>query len=336
LRICQLIASHGEGGLEKHVRELTQQLLDSGHEVTVLGDRRFLASLPAGAVLVPVRFGLSRRNPLLLLELFIKLRGCRCDIVHAQANKAASLLAFLKGWLAIPTIGTLHSMKRDVRSFQMLDHVITVSHQLAQSFPPTQVSVVYNGIDMPEFERLDLRAMYDLPADMPVLCAVGRLVTVKGFDVLLDAIDGLPLSLVIAGDGPERVWLQRRVDRLSAPTHVRLLGHKDNIPSLMASADALVIASRREGFSYVLSEALLCDVRILSTNVPVANEVLPAELIVPVNNPTALRERLLGLLANMERWDREMQGPRQFAREHMTKQAMCSSTLAAYRTLLNA
>lgn len=335
MRICQVIASHGDGGLEKHVRELTQQMLESGHEVTVLGDRRFLATLPDRAVPVPVRFGLSRHNPLLLLELFIKLRSCRCDVVHAQANKAASLVASLKRWLTCPTIGTLHNMKRDVRSFRRLDRVITVSRQLAQPFPPEQVSVIYNGVDKPEFERLDLRAMYDLPVEKPVLCAVGRLVTAKGFDVLLDAVDGLPLGLVIAGEGPERAQLQQRVDRLSVATHVRLLGHKDNIPSLMASADAVIIASRREGFSYVFNEALLCDVKILSTDVPVANEVLPPELIVPVGNAAVLRERLLGLLGNMESWDGLMQAPRQFARAHMTRQAMCASTLAAYGKLLN-
>ncbi|MHB1213514.1 MAG: glycosyltransferase [Thiobacillus sp.] len=335
MKVCQIIASYGEGGLEKHVRELTQQLLASGHEVTVLGDRRFLATLPDRAGTVPVRFSLSRRNPLLLLELLIKLRACRCDVIHAQANKAVSLVAFLRRWLAGPTIGTLHNMKRDLRSFRKLDHVITVSRQLARPFAAAQVSVVYNGVDEPAFERIDLRALYDLPDGLPVLCGVGRLVTAKGFDLLLDAIDGLPVSLIIAGDGPERPRLQQRVARLSPATHVRLLGHKDNIASLMASADAVVIASRREGFSYVCNEALLCDAKILSTDVPVANEVLPPELIVPVGSAAALRNRLLGLLGDLDGWEGLMHAPRQFAREHMTQQAMCSGTLASYRRLLD-
>ena len=334
MRICQVIASYGEGGLEKHVRELTRQLLLCGHEVTVLGDRRFLSTLPDQVTPVAVRFGLSRRNPLLLLELLIKLRRCRCDVIHAQANKAAGLVAFLRRWLAAPTIGTLHNLKRDVRAFQKLDHIITVSRQLARPFLAAQVSAIYNGIDKPRFERLDLRALYSLPVNLPVLCAVGRLVNAKGFDLLLDAVDGLPVSLVIAGDGPERQRLQQRVSRLSPATHVRLLGHNDAIPSLMASADAVIISSRREGFSYVFNEALLCDARILATDVPVANEVLPPELIVPVGDADALRERLRGLLSDRGRWDALMQAPRQFARAHMTQQAMCLSTLAAYRNLL--
>lgn len=334
MKVCQVIASYGEGGLEKHVRELTQQMLASGHEVTVLADPRFLATLPDGAEPVPVRFALNRHNPLLLLELFIKLRRCRCDVIHAQANKAASLVALLRRWLGSPTIGTLHNMKRDLRAFRKLDHVITVSQQLAQPFPSGQVSVVYNGIDEPAYQRLDLRALYGLPSGLPVLCAVGRLVVAKGFDLLLDAVEGLPVSLLIAGDGPERARLEQRVARLSAATPVRMLGHQHDIPSLMASADAVVIASRREGFSYVCNEALLCDAKIVSTDVPVANEVLPPELIVPVGDAAALRERLRVLLGDRDGWESLMQAPRQLARERMTKQAMCARTLATYAQVL--
>ena len=336
MKICQVIASYGEGGLEKHVRELTQQLLASGHEVTVLGDRRFLDTLPGQAGVVPVRFDRNRRNPLLWLELLQALRRCRCDVIHAQANKAASLVALLRRWLAVPTVGTLHNMKRDVRAFRKLDHVLTVSRQLARPFPAGRVSVVYNGIARPRFERVDLRALYGLPAGVPVLCAVGRLVPAKGFDLLLDAVDGLPVSLVIAGDGPERAALEQRIARLSPSAHVRLLGHQDDIPTLMASADAVVIASRREGFSYVFNEALLSDVKIVSTDVPVANEVLPAELIVPVGDAAALRERLASLLGDMQRWDALMEAPRQFAREYMTQEAMGASTVEAYQRLLDA
>lgn len=336
MRVCQVVASYGEGGLEKHVRELTQQMLASGHEVTVLGDPRFLATLPDGAETVPVRFALNRHNPLLLLELLITLRRCRCDVIHAQANKAASMIAFLRHWLRSPTIGTLHNIKRNLRSFHRLDHVITVSQQLAQPFPSAQVSVVYNGIDEPVYGRLDLRAAYGLPPGLPVLCAVGRLVPAKGFDLLLEAVDGLPVSLLIAGDGPERAHLEQRAARLSAATAVRLLGHQHDIPSLMASAEAVVIASRREGFSYVCNEALLCDAKIVSTDVPVANEVLPPDLIVPVGDVGALRQRLRALLADVDGWERLMLAPRQLARKRMTKQAMCAHTLATYAQVMQA
>ena len=333
MKICQVVAGFGEGGLEKHVRELTQQLLGAGHEVVVFGDRRFVSTLPTHTTTVPVRFHLNRYNPFLLLELLTKLRACNCDVIHAQANKAAGMIALLKPWLCCPTLGTLHNIKRDVRAFHKLDHVITVSKQLAQPFAADQVSVIYNGIDLPAMSPIDLRAAYALPNNLPVLCAVGRLVPAKGFDVLLEAIDGLAVSLLIAGEGANRGALQQRIDGLSSLTHVRLLGHQHNAPALMASSDGVVIASRREGFSYVCAEALLGGARILATDVPVANEILPADLIVPTDDAAALRKELQALLSDTAHWDRLMLTPRQHAMATMSLHTMGERTLALYKTL---
>lgn len=333
MRICQVVAGFGEGGLEKHVRELTQQLLDAGHDVKVFGDRRFLSTLPTRTTTVPVRFHLNRHNPLLLLELLTKLRACDCDVIHAQANKAANMISLLKRWLPCATLGTLHNIKRNVQAFHKLDHVIAVSKQLAQCFPSDEVSIIYNGIDTPKLTPIDLRAIYALPAGLPVLCAVGRLVHAKGFDVLLEAIDGLPVSLLIAGDGAERAALQQRLDTLSPITQVRLLGHQANAMTLMSSADGVVIASRREGFSYVCIEALLSGTRILSTDVPVANEILPADLIVPADDSVALRAKLVALLNDTTHWDSQMLAPRRQAQSSMSLAHMRDQTLAVYSRL---
>lgn len=330
MKICQVIASRGEGGLEKHVRELSQELVAAGHDVIVLGDKDFLATLPEQIQRKPIRCDRNRRNPLLLLQLLRALRDCDCDIIHAQANKAAALVASLRRWLHCPTVGTVHNIKRNNRPFQRLNHVITVSRQLAQPFEKAQVSVVYNGIAEPRFQQTNLRAELGLPADRPLLFTAGRLVRAKGFDVLLDAVDGLALSLVIAGDGPERAALEQRISHLGPDTHCRLLGHRADIPTLMAASDAVIIASRREGFSYVFNEAILTGARILATDVPVANEVLPARLIVPTDDATALRERLKELIANPGAWSALMADPLAFSRENMTLEAMAENTVAVY------
>lgn len=334
MRICQVIASHGEGGLERHVRELTHQLIKAGHEVIVFGNREYLVTLPESAGRQPIHTRLGRRNPLLLLQLLLCLRHQHCDLIHAQANKAAALVGALRNWITCPIIGTLHNIKRDVRSFQRLDHIITVSRGLAVSFDPSRVSVVYNGIDQPRVGPTDLKKTFHLPDDRPLLCSVGRLVKAKGFDLLLDAIDGLSVNMLIVGEGPERRHLERRIERLAPDTQVRLLGHRNDAASLMAAADAVIISSRREGFSYVFNEALLVGARVLSTDVPVANEVLPPDLIVPVNDAPALRSRLQILLCDMDGWSVLMEQARAFAREHMTLNAMVANTLAVYEKLL--
>lgn len=104
----------------------------------------------------------------------------------------------------------------------------------------------------------------------------------------------------------------------------------------MRGVDAVVISSRREGFSYVVSEALLCKSLVLSTNVPVANEVLPPELIVPVNDAKALRERLLELVGDQARWRALMAPAWDFAAKELQLASMIDKTEALYRQMLAA
>ncbi len=333
MRICQVVAGHGEGGLEKHVRELSVDLANAGHEVCVLGDSRLLDTLPQQVRQIPVPIHLGRRNPILLMNLLTRLRACRCDVIHAQASKAAGLMASLKPWLPCPVVGTLHNIKHDLRAFHKLDHVIAVSRQLAHAFEPDRVSVVYNGIDATQPERIDLRKSFSLPADRPVLCSVGRLVHAKGYDILLDAIDGLAVSLVIVGEGEARAALERRIARMASVTQVRLTGYREDARRLMASADGVVISSRREGYSYVCAEALMSGVRLVSTDVPVANEMLPANLIVPLEDVSALREKLGILLADPPAWDEALRAPWLLARRIMNRETMRAHTCVVYAGL---
>lgn len=93
----------------------------------------------------------------------------------------------------------------------------------------------------------------------PVVLAAGRLAPQKGFGVLLDAAahwqhrDPPPL-LVIAGDGPLAGPLRAR--SRAAGLDVRFLGHRPDIPALLAAADVFVVASEWEGQPLTVQEAL--------------------------------------------------------------------------------
>ncbi len=336
MKICQLLLSQGDGGLEKHVRELSVQLAESNHTVAVVADKNFLSTLPAGIERHPIPARLSRRNPLLRLSIRRTLQRINADIIHAQANKAAFVLSRMASSLPAVTVGTVHNIKRDIHSFNQLDHIITVSHGLAERFNQDKTSVIYNGITSPAVASRDLHSEFALMPDSPVLLAVGRLVPAKGFDILLEAVNGLKINLLLIGDGPDMPRLQNQASRLSAETRVCLTGHRVDAASLMASADAVLISSRREGFSYVLSEALLSGCRVLSTDVPVANEVLPVDLITPIESAYLFRERLVSLLAAPSRWSSLMMQAHEAAQRGMTLTAMGQQTLATYHRLVSA
>lgn len=331
--IAQIIASQGNGGLEKHVRELSQCLLAQGHRVLVIGDPAFNNTLPPEVERVALNMRLSRYNPWLLYQLYRCLRHYPFDVIHAQANKAAAMLASIQWLIKTPMVVTLHNIKRRLALFNRFAHVICVSRHLANQINHAGAEVIYNGIDVPKTAAIDVKQHYQLPDNKPVICAVGRLVSAKGFDLLLDAIDGLTVSLLIVGDGPERLTLERRIALLHPNTVVRLIGHHHHPTAIMRGVDGVVISSRREGFSYVLNEALMCGVNVLSTDVPVANEVLPSALIVPVGDVAMLRQRLEELLQQPEQWTALMQAPQQLAQQQMTLSYMTKETINCYQRM---
>jgi len=306
--ICQVIVSRGNGGLEKHVRELSQCLVKQGHRVLVIGDPVFVSTLPSGVESETINTRMSRYHPWLYYQLLKKLRQYPFDVIHAQANKAAAIVARLKPLLIPPIVATIHNIKSHLGIYQQFPRVICVSQYLAKQLNQTSTTVIYNGIQQPQKSRIDARKTYQLPKDKPVICAVG---------------------------GPEYQQLAQRVQSMHADTVVRLIGHHDVPSDIMQDVDALVISSRREGFSYVLNEALLSQVSILSTDVPVANEVLPEALIVPSDDANALRARLSTLLNLKQGWTEQMRVAFAYAQQKMTLTRMTEETVCVYQQLVN-
>ena len=137
--------------------------------------------------------------------------------------------------------------------------------------------------------------------ERPIVLAVGRLIPQKNFHLLLDAASGWrgagePLVLV-AGDGPELDALQARVRTERLP--VRMLGHRTDIPDLLAAADLVVISSRWEARSLVAQEALRAGVPLVATMVGGLPELVgDAAVLVPPGDRAALSDTVSTLLAD--------------------------------------
>ena len=140
--------------------------------------------------------------------------------------------------------------------------------------------------------------------ERPIVLAVGRLIPQKNFHLLLDAASGWrgagePLVLV-AGDGPELESLQARVRTERLP--VRMLGHRTDIPDLLAAADLVVISSRWEARSLVAQEALRAGVPLVATMVGGLPELVgDAAVLVPPGDRAALSDTVSTLLADPDR-----------------------------------
>jgi glycosyltransferase involved in cell wall biosynthesis len=137
--------------------------------------------------------------------------------------------------------------------------------------------VIGNPIDVDAVRRA-ARTSVTLPGS-PALVSVGRLVHLKGYDLLLPAIDRLRSShpdihLTIFADGPERPSLEALARRLDLSRHVTFRGFcSEPLPAVHA-ADLFVLASRYEGFPNAALEALACGTPVVLTDCPGANAQL--------------------------------------------------------------
>jgi teichuronic acid biosynthesis glycosyltransferase TuaC len=152
--------------------------------------------------------------------------------------------------------------------------------------PSDKVTVLRNGVDTTLFRPLDREmARGKLGLTRPTLISVGLLIERKGHHRIVEAMSQLPdFDLLIVGEGPERASLTTLIDRLGLRAQVRLLGAQPHaeLPSLYSAADALVLASSREGWPNVLSEAMACGTPVIASNV--------------WGNPEVVREPAAGVL----------------------------------------
>jgi L-malate glycosyltransferase len=153
---------------------------------------------------------------------------------------------------------------------------------IAHGVAPERILALPNGVDLAvhrpagDEERTSLRSQLGLPAQGFVGAFVGRLHPVKDLDTLLDATARVgELTLVVVGDGPERMRLEARARALDLDGRVRFQGLSSRVPDVLRAADVFLLSSHGEGMSNALLEAMACGLPcVASRSVGGANELL--------------------------------------------------------------
>lgn len=193
----------------------------------------------------------------------------------------------------------------DSRLASRTDRLVANSQAVAdfyrdRGFPPDRLAVIPNGIEVPASppDRHRVRAELGLSADVPVVCYIGRLARQKrvqdliwGFE-LMRAIRGNVVFL-IAGDGPERGRLEESARGLGLEHHVRFLGHRSDVPDVLAASDLFWLASDFEGMSNSLMEAMAAGKPVVASDIPPNRELVVSGetgYLVPVGDRVALAQ----------------------------------------------
>lgn len=216
--------------------------------------------------------------------------------------------------------------------FRFADRVVTVADGVKEdlvtnfSLDPARISVVRNPIDVGRIRRAaaeDAGRLDPEPGPGPVLVAVGRLVHLKGFDLLLRALARLPADpgahLILVGDGEERGALEALSRELGLGERVTFTGFRENPWALMRRADLFVLPSRTEAAPNVLAEALALGLPVVacrcSRGVEEYLQPGPAGLLAEPENIEELAARIHAVLTDDALRERLRRAARRKARE---------------------
>lgn len=276
-----LLLGPSTGGIGQHVASVAKRLSTKGCTVRVVGPAATneLFHFDEDVEFVPLRV------PSLAAVRRGRAIFAHTDLIHAHGH-TAGVVAAAAAPRGVPLVvtwhndvlagglkhGVLSSMQRFV--VRRADVVLGASSDLvAEAKALGAESARLAPVAAPALERAtrtreEVRAELGV-GDRPLLLAVGRLAPQKSYDMLLGALDRLTdrsprPALVIAGEGTERDSLAARIEAEGLP--VTLLGHRTDVPDLLAAADVFVLSSRWEARALVAQEALRTGVPLVATD----------------------------------------------------------------------
>lgn len=330
IRVLHLIQNLNYGGMERLLADLVRHLDADRIESHIMALQylgRFSEGLEDVATL-HLADPLPWYSMLWPDRLIDRIRQVAPDIVHTHSG------VWYKGAIAARRAGvgfllhTDHGRQRpdpwlnrflDGLAARRTDLVVAVSDALAQQLTATvvhhsdRVRVILNGVDTtahrPRRDNGLIRGELGIGADVPIIGSIGRLEWIKGFDVMIEAFavlrrnwcNGPGPVLVVAGDGSRRHELEGIVARHGLADAVRLLGWRDDVADLHRSFSLFTMASRSEGTSVSLLEAMSAGLCPVVTEVGGNAAVLGEELrhrLVPGEDPTALARAWSDALSN--------------------------------------
>lgn len=330
------------GNFEASQAEALRRL---GHKVTVLvvdGRTRFyfrkigIKHLKEQGVyiyhLFPFRFLLSERliqkvNQWLTLRLFRKVASIegRPDVIYAHYLNLMNSCLPIKSEFEGAFVGLEHwsaLLKPEIdynvdltarRVYRRFDKILTVSKALRDSlhkhygisatFMPNMVAEEFitatrNKKDWERFE----------------FCAIGRLVSIKNFDILIKAAAilrdrGVDFGVRIIGSGPEESKLAKLISDLSLEGQVKLLGNKnrEGIIENLNQSNVLVLPSDYETFGVVLIEAMAMGLPVIACNAGGPTDIVDNSngILVPPRDTGALADAMQWMSENYEKFDND-------------------------------
>lgn len=311
------------GGAEKLVSEIVPLLRQKGYDIDVcLFDgvetpfKRELTT--AGVTVYSLGVNCSVYNPVFIVKLARLMR--HYDIVHTH-NSAPQLFAAIGSVLCsaalVTTEHTTSNRRRDWKWYALIDKwmysrykkVICISDSTETNLrefiseKSSKICTNYNGINIGRYATAlptDKTQITKCPA-RKVIAMVAGFRYQKNQETLIRAMKHLRVDaeLWLIGDGERRPIIEQCINDNNLSEHVRLLGVRSDIPSLLKAADIVVQSSHWEGFGLAAVEGMAAGKPVIASDVEgLAQVVEGAGLLFPRGDDMALAKIINDLLTN--------------------------------------
>lgn len=241
------------------------------------------------------------------------------DVIHAHFYSIAAIASVLKQKFDVPFVVTEHSSKlnRNIKEISELDvklaqkayknadRVVTVSNALAQNLKENFVVnavVIHNIVDVAHFQYVRRE-----PKDSFTFISVGNLVSIKRFDLLIEAFadafkNDKSVKLKLVGSGPEINNLQSIINQCNMNDQVILLNEvgRDKLKDIYPQGDAFVLASKSETFGVVFIEAMATGLPVVATDCGGPSDFVNEKngYLIPVDDKKSLVDALVKMRNN--------------------------------------
>jgi glycosyltransferase involved in cell wall biosynthesis len=370
------------GGIERHMQLLCEGLtaLNVGVTYLVAGDSlsskvsKVSTKLDSYDLVEAATFGTffsTAASPMQIIRALAMHRKNPFDVVHLHLPNPLAHIASLLLPKSIKRVITWHSdivkQKRLLsiylpflrRFVSTADAIIaatpahfTSSTQIPADYPANKCHVIPYGRDFTDlaltptttqlYESLKVRAK-EMSTSGRIIFALGRHVYYKGFDVLIEAMQGIDALLIVGGDGPLKAQLQQQSKQLGVATKVAFTGPipEAELAAYFNACDVFCLPSveQSEAFGLVQLEAMACGKPVVCTQlnngVNVVNQTGVTGLAVPVRDAKALAQALNMLLNDDALRSKLGQQAKTHAVNGYSLTAMSNSHVALYHTLLS-
>jgi glycosyltransferase involved in cell wall biosynthesis len=300
IKLLLLIPTLDRSGAEKQLTLLATRLPKSEFDVHVVALTRggpYTEVLEQNGVKCTVIGKRFKFDPFALGRLRKLIRDEAPDVLHSWLFAANAYARIVAGKIDRPRVVVSErcvdtwksgwQLWLDRRQIARTHRLVANSESVAefyrgQGFPPERITVIPNGVELPEFtpeDRLAVLREFNIPEDSRVVGYVGRLARQKRVRDLVWAMQILRqlrerVHLLIVGNGPERRKLEAFAKHIGCDHVVRFAGHRNDASRLFAGIDLFWLASDFEGMSNSLMEAMAAGIPSVVTDIPPNRELV--------------------------------------------------------------